>query len=131
MRRSPQYSKSTQRSLRGIFLFSSRYVSHSVKAEYSFKTGEQLKGQDEIETALENLNETVHALGNKVGELIICPIYANLPSEMQAKIFEPTPEGARKAGSHIYLLPADLLICSVDRLYLPQILQRRQSQSTV
>ena len=29
-------------------------------------------------------------------ELIICPIYANLPSEMQAKIFEPTPEGARK-----------------------------------
>lgn len=27
---------------------------------------------------------------------MICPIYANLPSEMQAKIFEPTPEGARK-----------------------------------
>ena len=29
-------------------------------------------------------------------ELIICPIYANLPSDLQAKIFEPTPEGARK-----------------------------------
>jgi pre-mRNA-splicing factor ATP-dependent RNA helicase DHX16 len=29
-------------------------------------------------------------------EMIVCPIYANLPSEMQAKIFEPTPEGARK-----------------------------------
>ena len=27
---------------------------------------------------------------------MICPIYANLPSEMQAKIFEPTPPGARK-----------------------------------
>lgn len=26
----------------------------------------------------------------------MCPIYANLPSDMQAKIFEPTPEGARK-----------------------------------
>ena len=31
-----------------------------------------------------------------MAELLVCPIYANLPSEMQAKIFEPTPEGARK-----------------------------------
>lgn len=35
-------------------------------------------------------------MGNKIKELIVCPIYANLPSDMQAKIFEPTPEGARK-----------------------------------
>ena len=53
-------------------------------------------GQDEIEAAQENLQETARALGNKVKELIVCPIYANLPSDMQAKIFEPTPEGARK-----------------------------------
>ncbi|CAE6418009.1 unnamed protein product [Rhizoctonia solani] len=53
-------------------------------------------GQDEIDSAMENLQETARALGNKVAELIVCPIYANLPSEMQAKIFEPTPEGARK-----------------------------------
>ena len=45
---------------------------------------------------MENINDTLHALGNKVAELMVCPIYANLPSEMQAKIFEPTPEGARK-----------------------------------
>ncbi len=44
----------------------------------------------------ENLKETAYALGDKVAELIIAPIYANLPSEMQTKIFEPTPEGARK-----------------------------------
>lgn len=55
-----------------------------------------MQGQDEIEAAHENLQETARALGNKIAELIICPIYANLPSEMQAKIFEPTPEGARK-----------------------------------
>ncbi|KAI0260198.1 pre-mRNA splicing factor [Gloeopeniophorella convolvens] len=55
-----------------------------------------LTGQDEIEAAQENLTETARALGNKIAELIICPIYANLPSDMQAKIFEPTPEGARK-----------------------------------
>ena len=42
------------------------------------------------------MQETARALGNKIAELMICPIYANLPSEMQAKIFEPTPEGARK-----------------------------------
>ncbi|KAG2758236.1 pre-mRNA splicing factor [Suillus brevipes Sb2] len=53
-------------------------------------------GQDEIEAAQENLQETARALGNKIAELIVCPIYANLPSDMQAKIFEPTPEGARK-----------------------------------
>jgi pre-mRNA-splicing factor ATP-dependent RNA helicase DHX16 len=46
----------------------------------------------------ENLKETAYALGDKVAELIIAPIYANLPSEMQAKIFEPTPEGARKVS---------------------------------
>jgi hypothetical protein len=34
--------------------------------------------------------------GSKLGEMIIAPIYANLPSDLQAKIFEPTPPGARK-----------------------------------
>ena len=33
-------------------------------------------------------------------ELVILPIYANLPSDMQAKIFEPTPPGARKVNKH-------------------------------
>ncbi|KAG5733668.1 Pre-mRNA-splicing factor ATP-dependent RNA helicase-like protein cdc28, partial [Termitomyces sp. T112] len=54
------------------------------------------QGQEEIEACHENIQETARALGNKIKELVICPIYANLPSEMQAKIFEPTPEGARK-----------------------------------
>ncbi|BEJ14326.1 hypothetical protein CspHIS471_0400930 [Cutaneotrichosporon sp. HIS471] len=55
-----------------------------------------LTGQDEIEACEENLKETMYALGDKVPELIVAPIYANLPTEMQTKIFEPTPEGARK-----------------------------------
>lgn len=55
-----------------------------------------LTGQDEIEACEENLKETMYTLGDKVPELIIAPIYANLPSELQTKIFEPTPEGARK-----------------------------------
>ncbi|KAJ2777214.1 hypothetical protein H4R18_005269 [Coemansia javaensis] len=55
-----------------------------------------LTGQDEIEQAQESLQQAMRALGSKVAELIVCPIYANLPSELQARIFEPTPEGARK-----------------------------------
>merc|ERR1719272_724361 len=35
-------------------------------------------------------------LGTALDELIVLPIYASLPTEMQAKIFEPTPPGARK-----------------------------------
>lgn len=35
-------------------------------------------------------------MGSKVMEMIIAPIYANLPSDLQAKIFEPTPPNARK-----------------------------------
>lgn len=55
-----------------------------------------LSGQEEIETCNELLQERMRKLGTKIKELIILPIYANLPSDMQAKIFEPTPPGARK-----------------------------------
>lgn len=55
-----------------------------------------LTGQDEIEAAEQNITEISRKLGSRVPELVICPIYANLPSELQSKIFEPTPEGARK-----------------------------------
>ncbi|KAF2083746.1 mRNA splicing factor RNA helicase [Saccharata proteae CBS 121410] len=52
-----------------------------------------LTGQDEIEKMAEDLAETSRKLGSTAPELIICPIYANLPQEEQAKIFEPTPPG--------------------------------------
>lgn len=55
-----------------------------------------LTGQEEIETIDEILKHRIRGLGTKLAELIICPIYANLPTELQAKIFEPTPERARK-----------------------------------
>jgi pre-mRNA-splicing factor ATP-dependent RNA helicase DHX16 len=55
-----------------------------------------LTGQDEIEAAEQNITEIARKLGSRVPELVICPIYANLPSDLQTKIFEPTPEGARK-----------------------------------
>ncbi|OEL20338.1 Pre-mRNA-splicing factor ATP-dependent RNA helicase DEAH1 [Dichanthelium oligosanthes] len=55
-----------------------------------------LTGQQEIETVEEILRRRTRGLGTKIAELVICPIYANLPTELQAKIFEPAPPGARK-----------------------------------
>jgi pre-mRNA-splicing factor ATP-dependent RNA helicase DHX16 len=53
-------------------------------------------GQDEIESCQEALQTRTRGFGTKIGELVVLPIYANLPSDMQAKIFEPAPPGARK-----------------------------------
>lgn len=55
-----------------------------------------LTGQEEIETCYELLQERVRRLGVQINELIILPVYSNLPTDMQAKIFEPTPPKARK-----------------------------------
>ncbi|VDB84170.1 unnamed protein product [Peniophora sp. CBMAI 1063] len=55
-----------------------------------------LTGQEEIDTSCEILYERMKALGPKVPELIILPIYSSLPSEVQSRVFEPTPPGARK-----------------------------------
>lgn len=55
-----------------------------------------LTGQDEIESVEERLRQRTRGMGSSVGELLIAPIYSTLPSELQAKIFEETPEGARK-----------------------------------
>lgn len=55
-----------------------------------------LTGQEEVDTAAEILQQRTKGLGTKIKELIICRIYSTLPSDLQAKIFEPTPPGARK-----------------------------------
>uniref|UniRef100_A0A0W0GDY4 RNA helicase n=1 Tax=Moniliophthora roreri TaxID=221103 RepID=A0A0W0GDY4_MONRR len=55
-----------------------------------------LTGQEEIDTACEILFERMKALGPKVPELLILPIYSALPSEVQSRVFEPTPPGVRK-----------------------------------
>ena len=55
-----------------------------------------LTGQEEIETCQELLQERSRRLGSKIQELIILPVYSNLPSDMQARIFQPTPPNARK-----------------------------------
>lgn len=55
-----------------------------------------LTGQDEIEMCELQLQDTARKLHGKGGEMIICPIYANLPTDLQTKAFMETPPGARK-----------------------------------
>jgi pre-mRNA-splicing factor ATP-dependent RNA helicase DHX16 len=55
-----------------------------------------LTGQEEIEAAEQRILEISKTLGSRIQELVVCSIYANLPTELQSKIFEPTPEKARK-----------------------------------
>ncbi|KAL8213278.1 UNVERIFIED_CONTAM: putative pre-mRNA-splicing factor ATP-dependent RNA helicase dhx16 [Gekko kuhli] len=55
-----------------------------------------LTGQEEIEACCEMLQDRCCRLGSKIADILILPIYANLPSDMQARIFEPTPPGSRK-----------------------------------
>ena len=45
---------------------------------------------------LELSQERLASLGEDIPQLLILPIYSQLPSDLQAKIFEPAPEGARK-----------------------------------
>lgn len=53
-------------------------------------------GQEEVEATAELLTQRTRGLGNKIRELVVTKIYSTLPGDLQAKIFEPTPPGARK-----------------------------------
>lgn len=55
-----------------------------------------LTGKEEIDTSCEILYERMKALGPSVPDLIIVPVYAQLPTEMQNRIFDPAPPGSRK-----------------------------------
>ncbi|GFP93208.1 probable pre-mRNA-splicing factor ATP-dependent RNA helicase [Phtheirospermum japonicum] len=69
-----------------------------------------LTGQEEIDYACEKLHERMKGLGKNVPELIISPVYGALPSEIQSKIFEPTPPGKRKVVIATNIAEASLTI---------------------
>lgn len=77
--------------------------------------------QEEIEVCCEMLQERCRRLGSKIAELIVLPIYANLPSDMQAKIFNPTPPGARKVRCCVPYSPGYWL----DKIFVLTFLSSR------
>jgi ATP-dependent RNA helicase DHX8/PRP22 len=73
-----------------------------------------LTGQEEIDTAAEILYQRMQGLGELVPELMILPVYGALPSEMQSRIFEPPPPGARKCVIATNIAEASL---TIDGIY--------------
>jgi len=73
-----------------------------------------LTGQEEIDTACQILYERMKSLGDNLPELIILPVYSALPSEMQTRIFDPSPPGARKVVVATNIAEASL---TIDGIY--------------
>ena len=58
-----------------------------------------LTGREEIETCCEAIVQKMSVLYKSdpsMSELVVLPIYSAMPSEIQSRIFEPTPKGKRK-----------------------------------
>ncbi|KAL9109019.1 MAG: hypothetical protein Q9227_006259 [Pyrenula ochraceoflavens] len=87
-----------------------------------------LTGQDEIEAAEQSLQETAKKLG-KAPELIIAPIYANMPSDLQKKIFEPTPKLARKVVLATNIAETSLTIDGIVYVIDPGFVKENNYQS--
>lgn len=89
-----------------------------------------LETQEEIEAACEMLQDRCRRLGSKIRELLVLPIYANLPSDMQARIFQPTPPGARKVScSNLRSSPLRLYHQQGERKGVPALCQQRPGHS--
>jgi ATP-dependent RNA helicase DHX8/PRP22 len=73
-----------------------------------------LTGQEEIEHACERPHERMKTFGEDVPELIICPVYSALPTEVQSKIFEPAPPGKRKVVVATNIAEASI---TIDGIY--------------
>jgi ATP-dependent RNA helicase DHX8/PRP22 len=69
-----------------------------------------LTGQEEIDTSCQILHEKMKSYGSDVPELIVLPVYSALPSDLQSRIFEPAPEGARKCVIATNIAEASLTI---------------------
>lgn len=55
-----------------------------------------MTGQEDIEITCFVLHERLNEIGEQAKNLLVLPMYSMLPSELQAKIFERSPEGYRK-----------------------------------
>jgi ATP-dependent RNA helicase DHX8/PRP22 len=73
-----------------------------------------LTGQEEIDNACQTLTERMKKLGPDAPELLVLPIYSALPSELQQRIFMPTPRGARKVVVATNIAEASI---TIDGIY--------------
>ncbi len=73
-------------------------VKQSIQVHLTGNDGDILifmPGQEDIEVTCEQIKERLEAVDNAPG-LAVLPIYSQLPSDLQAKIFQRAPDGLRK-----------------------------------
>ncbi|MBA0701143.1 hypothetical protein Goari_022256 [Gossypium aridum] len=78
-----------------------------------------LTGQEEIESAEEILKHKISGFGSEIPELVISKIFSNLPTELQAKIFQPIPIGSRKVVLATNIAEASLTIDGINYVIDP------------
>ena len=73
-------------------------VKQAIQLHLSADDGDMLifmPGQEDIEVTCETIKERLDEVDNAPG-LAVLPIYSQLPSDLQAKIFQRAPDGLRK-----------------------------------
>lgn len=74
-------------------------VKQALSIHISYPDGDILvfmTGQEDIEVTCAVLNERLSQVGRTTKKLLVLPIYSQLPTDLQAKIFEKAPPGVRK-----------------------------------
>jgi len=73
-----------------------------------------LTGEEEINTCCMALSGYLEKLDRSLPELLVMPIYSTQPSEVQSRIFEPTPLGKRKCVVATNIAEASI---TIDGIY--------------
>lgn len=70
------------------------FLAGKVRAIANIQVFTRAAGQEDIET----LEKAIQSYSSKLltNPILVCPMYAALPSHQQARIFQPPPKGARK-----------------------------------
>jgi HrpA-like RNA helicase len=85
-----------------------------------------LTGQEEIETVQKTLEEYSPLCSTSCPKLIVCPIYASLPSHQQMSVFHATPQGCRKVILATNIAETSITISGIRYVIDPGFVKVRQ-----
>lgn len=90
-----------------------------------------LTGQEDIESLTVLITEFSKQLAPTQEQLLVCPIFANLPASQQSQVFKPAPKGYRKVVLATNIAETSITISGIryvidsglvkERLYSPKI----------
>lgn len=88
-----------------------------------------LTGQEEIEAVQRTLEEYGPQCPVGSGRLVVCPIFASLPSHQQMAVFEKTPAGCRKVILATNIAETSITISGIKYVIDPGFVKMRQYNS--